>query len=445
MGILHGKPQGCFKALTNGKKTGIVSKREDAMIQSVILVGPFKDAASELKTHLSHTHQLIHMATFAEVLGSLHANPYLSQSPIILDLLVPDEDGLAVLEHLKATSPYQEVVVLAPSANPDWAIASMTLGAYAYLTYDVSHRVVDTYLQQIRDQANWFDQSESIMRKKMMAQMDVRLGLAHELLGKRRQDGQTLGPSDFLILFACATVEDSQRVADQLPHTIPSSLPMAHVLLLEDEAMIAAPLQALLHSKGYCQVTVAATIKEAMGLLDVTHPWQLAILDIGLPDGSGMEFISPLRAHSPHVEMVMLTAYHELDLIQSAFKQGASDYLQKPFRAYQLLQVMGRAIQRSVYHTLLPDSLTATPSLEATLPVRMDLLTEWVAWRRQKNRAISARELSVFIPSLLRGQSSPSDQWYDAVLFEGGLAAFLQAHFLDAIEHATLELRYLSQ
>lgn len=415
------------------------------MIQSVVLIGPFKEAASELKSALSNTHQVLHLPTFAAVLESLHANPYLSQAPIVLDLLVPDEDGLGVLEHLKMAAPYQEVVVLAPSANPDWAIASMGLGAYAYLTYDTSHRVLDTYLQQIRSQSNWFDQTEQMMRKKMMSQMDVRLGLAHELLGKRRQEGQTLGPPDFLILFACTTTEDTQRVANHLRDTQPNALPLPNILLLEDEPMIAAPLQALLHTKGHCQVTWASSLHDAKGLLNTPHHWQLAILDIGLPDGSGMDFIAPLRTHSPHVELVMLTAYHELDLIQAAFKQGASDYLQKPFRAYQLLQVIGRAVQRSVYQALLPQTLTTAPDLDTTLPNRMALLSELIGWRQQKNRAINARELSVFIPSLLRDAAPPSDQWYDAVLFEPGLPAFLKTHFPDSIKQSAPEWRYLNQ
>jgi len=433
-----------FKPHFQGNERVVEQKREDVMIQSVVLIGPFKDGASGLKNDLDQTHQVLYLPTFASVIDSLHANPYMSQAPIVLDLLVPDEDGLAVLEHLKLVSPYQEVVVLAPTSNPDWAIASMGLGAYVYLTYDVSSRVLGTYLQQIRSQANWFDQTEQLMQKKMISQMDVRLALAHELLSKRRQEGQTLGPSDFLILFGCTKNEESQRLADQLTQGLLASPPLAQVLLLEDEPMIAAPIQALLHSKGHCQVTIASCIHEAKGLLDSTTHWQLAILDIGLPDGSGLDLMTPIRDHSPHSELVILTAYHELELIQTAFKQGASDYLQKPFRAYQLLQVMGRAIQRSHYHTLLPGALTAVPSLTVTLPFRMTLLAELIAWRRQKNRAINTRELSVFIPSLLKSSMTHLDQWYDAVLFEGGLTLFLHTHFPDAIEDTQLELRYLS-
>ena len=74
----------------------------------------------------------------------------------------------------------------------------------------------------------------------------------------------------------------------------------------------------------------------------------------------------------------------------------------------------------------------------------MTLLAELIAWRRQKNRAINTRELSVFIPSLLKSSLTHLDQWYDAVLFEGGLTLFLHTHFPDAIEDTQLELRYLS-
>ena len=68
---------------------------------------------------------------------------------------------------------------------------------------------------------------------------------------------------------------------------------MPHVLLVEDDPATAYILTHQLASRGVCHVTHAATVAEALGLLDPPPDW--AILDMELPDGSGLAILRAIR------------------------------------------------------------------------------------------------------------------------------------------------------
>lgn len=104
---------------------------------------------------------------------------------------------------------------------------------------------------------------------------------------------------------------------------------MKHILLLEDD-------DALRHGIGMaiagaeCTVTEAALFRQAGELLE-TQKFDLLILDINLPDGSGLEFLRTLRGRGDATPAILLTANDlELDEV-TGLEAGADDYITKPF------------------------------------------------------------------------------------------------------------------
>jgi response regulator RpfG family c-di-GMP phosphodiesterase len=90
-----------------------------------------------------------------------------------------------------------------------------------------------------------------------------------------------------------------------------------------------------------CEVFAASSGKEALELLS-SQNIEIAVLDIKLPDTDGLALLDAVKLHDPTIAAVMITGYHDPDLIIQAMKRGASDFLMKPFSIDKLLLVVMR-------------------------------------------------------------------------------------------------------
>ena len=109
---------------------------------------------------------------------------------------------------------------------------------------------------------------------------------------------------------------------------------LATVLVIEDEAEIRRFLRASLAAEGY-KVVEAATGRR--GVIDAsTHKPDLVIVDLGLPELSGIDVIRRIREWSPMPVIVLSARVHENAKVE-AFDAGADDYVTKPFGVGELL------------------------------------------------------------------------------------------------------------
>lgn len=115
------------------------------------------------------------------------------------------------------------------------------------------------------------------------------------------------------------------------------------VLLVEDETIIARPLASLLRAEGWT-VDIAPTAARARELL-FQCAFDAALIDLGLPDGSGYEVCRAVRA-AGDAAVVMLTARSDEDSVVRALEEGADDYVAKPFRARELVSRLRAVLRR---------------------------------------------------------------------------------------------------
>ena len=121
----------------------------------------------------------------------------------------------------------------------------------------------------------------------------------------------------------------------------------ARVLVIEDDADIRHFVRLALASEGH-DVTEAATI--ARGLIDAgLHRPDLVVLDLGLPDGDGVDFIRQLRSWSSSPVLVLSARSAEHDKV-GALDAGADDYLVKPFGSAELLARTRAHLRRRLQH-----------------------------------------------------------------------------------------------
>ncbi len=115
------------------------------------------------------------------------------------------------------------------------------------------------------------------------------------------------------------------------------------VLIVDDETLFARAVEKRLAKEGYAPV-VAGTLGKARHLLQTADP-QIILLDVRLPDGSGLDFLSELRQHkAPELPVVVLSAYGEIEDAVAAMKLRASDYLKKPLDLDELLITLDKVL-----------------------------------------------------------------------------------------------------
>jgi two-component system response regulator AtoC len=109
-----------------------------------------------------------------------------------------------------------------------------------------------------------------------------------------------------------------------------SSNKTRHVLIVDDEAVVRNGINKALNARGMT-TELAVNGREALVLLD-SHAFDLAILDIRMPDIDGVEVLKKIRSQYPETDVIMITGYPTIDTAVHCIKLGALDYLVKPFR-----------------------------------------------------------------------------------------------------------------
>ncbi|KPV45111.1 response regulator [Alicyclobacillus ferrooxydans] len=106
------------------------------------------------------------------------------------------------------------------------------------------------------------------------------------------------------------------------------------VIVVEDDFRINQIHQRYVSSvDGFTVVGTAKTAAETLRLLQQCEPYtpDLLLLDVYLPDHSGVELLSEIRSLKYSCDVIMVTAAKELDVVETGFRQGIFDYLVKPF------------------------------------------------------------------------------------------------------------------
>lgn len=104
---------------------------------------------------------------------------------------------------------------------------------------------------------------------------------------------------------------------------------MKHILLLEDDAALGQGIRYALENDGV-QVELCTALSQAQGILP-SRDFDLLILDVNLPDGSGLDLLRDVRRRHSSVPVILLTANDlETDIVVG-LESGADDYITKPF------------------------------------------------------------------------------------------------------------------
>jgi two-component system response regulator AtoC len=120
---------------------------------------------------------------------------------------------------------------------------------------------------------------------------------------------------------------------------------VSRILVVDDEAALGENIQRMLRLPG---TAVSVFVDPAKGLAEcLANPPDLVLLDVRMPGMSGEEFFSRLHEAHPGLPIVFLTAFGSVEGAVLAMRNGAFDYLQKPFKREELVLVVNRALSHA--------------------------------------------------------------------------------------------------
>jgi len=118
----------------------------------------------------------------------------------------------------------------------------------------------------------------------------------------------------------------------------------AKILIVDDEASMRHMLRLVLEREGYEPVE-AADGEEALALL-TKHPYEFILCDIRMPGMDGLGLLQQVRERFPQATMIMMSAYGTIDTAIQCLKQGAYDYISKPFKTDEVVLCLRKAEER---------------------------------------------------------------------------------------------------
>ncbi len=131
------------------------------------------------------------------------------------------------------------------------------------------------------------------------------------------------------------------------------------VFLVDDHEVVRQGLRTLLEESGLTVVGEASTASEAVPRVLATRP-KVAVLDVQLPDGTGIDVCREIRSRLPETACLMLTSFDDDEALFAAIMAGAAGYLLKQIRGLQLVE----AVQRVAKGESLLDPKVTTRVLE---------------------------------------------------------------------------------
>ena len=178
---------------------------------------------------------------------------------------------------------------------------------------------------------------------------------------------------------------------------------MKRIFLLEDDPLITKGLRFTLQSEGFA-LTSCAALRQAREAV-FAEPFDLAVVDLTLPDGSGMELVELIKERLPELPVLILTAMDDENHVVRGFDLGADDYVTKPFGSRALVSRIRNLLRR--YQK---DEAVLTAG-----DIRVDLSADRV-YKNGTEVKLSALEYRILVLLMQnRGQTVPRERILDRI------------------------------
>src|SRR5246127_2834151 len=200
-------------------------------------------------------------------------------------------------------------------------------------------------------------------------------------------------------------------------------MPSDRILVVDDEEPIREIVSSMLSFANY-QTRQASSGREALALLDTGEQFELMLSDLMMAELDGIGLLERTKERFPDMPVVMVTAVHDISVALTAIRNGAYDYLLKPFEREQLLATVRRALENRrlklenrAYQTNLESLVaqrteqlrTAFLDLERSYDITLEALGDALDLKDAETEGHSNR-VTAFTIAIARAMDVPKEQ-----------------------------------
>jgi len=173
----------------------------------------------------------------------------------------------------------------------------------------------------------------------------------------------------------------------------------ASILVVDDEQIVVNLVEDTLTDEGY-DVTTSVSALEAIELVK-QQPFDFILTDIRMPEMNGIELVKEIHTVAPTIGVIFMTGYANLDTAKQAIKEGAYDYIMKPFELSEIRQAIGRAVEAK------------RSAAEATLSKELNKIADMSNMMYASGDFVSLLQLSLSFAILQSNASAGIAVYYD--------------------------------
>jgi len=319
------------------------------------------------------------------------------QIRIVLLNLDLEGGSISLLQKMKRVSILPEVIVYSSDENIQLAVDAMKNGAYTYFSKPYTEASLLTVVDQTLGSINIVHKLENHSRKSFLDSMDhqKRDALIDKLL--KEQSGQEHGVSEaFSVLSPNVAIETTTNEEQENSESDADLKPT--VLIIEDEALYRKTMKGFL-SKKY-NVIEAESGEAGITLLKENPKTDVILLDIFLPDTSGTDLLPRLKALNPDVQVVVVTAFEFVDIAVQTLREGACDYINKPFLKDTIISAVDNAVHQKLIDKVIPQVVSHFVEKKLSYECKVKLLNELCQNRRESGQGIFMEDIYMFFPEM---------------------------------------------
>jgi DNA-binding NtrC family response regulator len=374
----------------------------------ILLIEPIEEKAATFKVLFEANYDIIHVTSSEDAL-SLISVIGLKLKIILINLDLPNNSGLSTMKSIMLNSPLCEIITYSETENAEYAATSMKEGASHYFFDPINTKELLSTIEQSMKTADMLQKLKTISLKSYFKEItpEKKLELINELIQKRQSEGNSITTNELLSLlpkdsndlpassFTNTFSEQYKNLLNNAQKTQKET-----ILCVEDEEILRENLFRILNKEQY-NVFTAEDGETALKQASQTQPIDVIILDIFLPDTSGIELLPKLKELQPQAEVIVLTGFKIADIAIQSIQQGATDYLNKPFSKKELLNTISKTLQNKYLRQTLQE-LNKNIEKENTLSFRAksEMFKEFLTKRHEKNNPITLQELATFFPEI---------------------------------------------
>ena len=146
---------------------------------------------------------------------------------------------------------------------------------------------------------------------------------------------------------------------------------MKSIWVVDDDHSIRFVLEKALSREGL-PVRTFSNARDLLAALEEDSP-QVLVSDIRMPGGSGLDLLAKVKARLPHLPVIIMTAYSDLDSAVAAFQGGAFEYLPKPFDLPRAVELIRRAQEESQREAVADEAAAQVPEMLGQAPAMQDV------------------------------------------------------------------------